>query len=479
MNGPSDANYILFSDVHLGADLVSHVRPDAARLLHEPSPVDRDLASMLDWYREHRDPQRPWCLVIAGDLVDFIGMAIAPREGAPLETALNDEERLHGLGSARDHAVWKMRAVAERHPLVFDGLARFVAEGHHLVLVRGNHDVDFHWEDARAAFLEALVARLPALAGNAEARAAFQGRIQFCPWFYYVEGLLYVEHGHQFDAVCNYPHLLAPIHPADSSRLHWALSDWLLRQVVRPTPGLGTDGHDRRGPASYVRFAWSLGLLGALRLGFRYVRALVSALRSGRQALSGSARALREEHERAMARMALATRIQLSRLKALASLWPRPVASGWLGVLRNTFLDRIGAGVLAVGSLLALVLLGVPPGWLLSVGAGVLLGAAGFIAWSMRRRVREVDAAESLRRAARRVAEILPARYVVMGHTHKPLLERMGDAVTYVNLGNWASDALDGSAPPPPRTHLVLRWVDGEPRAELVRWDSVRGPAPF
>lgn len=440
--------------------------------------VDRDLAAMLDWYRAHRDPQRPWCLVIAGDLVDFVGMSIAPGDDVLLETALSDEERLHGLGSSDDHAVWKMRAVAGRHPLVFDALARFVGEGHHLVVVRGNHDMDFHWEGARRAFVEALVERMPRLEGDTEGRGSFEARIEFCPWFYYVEGLLYVEHGHQFDAACNYPHLLAPIRAADPKRLHWSLSDWLLRVVARPTPGLPTEGHDQRGPLDYLRFGWSLGLLGMLRLGYRYARALLWAFRSGRQLIGDSARTIREENERGMATVAKAMRVSIDKVKALAALWPRPVSSGLLGVLRNAFLDRIGVGAFVLLMVPVMLLLGLPLGWVLSVLIGLGAGAAGFMVWSARKRVGEVDPVRALRRGARRITEILPARYVVMGHTHKPLLEHLSDVATYVNLGNWAVDDLDGPAPPAPRTHLVLRWVGGEPQAELVRWGD-QGPTRY
>src|SRR5687767_11771111 len=153
---------------------------------------------MLDWYREHRDPERPWRLIIAGDLVDFVGMSIAPLPGSALEADQTAEERRNGMGSGHDRAVSKMRAVARRHSHVFEKLARFVADGHSLALVRGNHDIDFHWEAARDAFVEAIVERIDASA-SAEDRAALAARVEFHPWFYYVEGLLYVEHGHQYD----------------------------------------------------------------------------------------------------------------------------------------------------------------------------------------------------------------------------------------------------------------------------------------
>src|SRR5690349_15069134 len=124
------ANYLLFSDVHLGADLVQYARPWTVSRLREVLRLDRDLAAMLSHYRTHRDPQRPWTLIIAGDLIDFVGMSIAPAQDTPLETPMTVEEHTHGLGSAQDHAWQKMAAVAERHDLVFRELARFVADGH-------------------------------------------------------------------------------------------------------------------------------------------------------------------------------------------------------------------------------------------------------------------------------------------------------------------------------------------------------------
>jgi hypothetical protein len=43
--------------------------------------------------------------------------------------------------------------------------------------------------------------------------------------------------------------------------------------------------------------------------------------------------------------------------------------------------------------------------------------------------------------------------------------------VTYVNLGSWAHDDLDGPVSEAARTHLVIRVVDGKPEAKLLEWD--------
>lgn len=470
-------NYILFSDVHLGADLVQHVRPWTVSRLKQVARIDRELAAMLDHYRAHGDPEHPWRLVIAGDLVDFVGMSIAPKPGSPLEGTLTAEEREHGLGGRAAHAASKMRAVAQRHLLVFEKLAAFVADGHSLVLVRGNHDIDFHWETARTAFLEALLSSRSELQGDDEARSAFASRVEFHPWFYFEEGLLYVEHGHQFDAMCNYHNLLAPVSPADPENICSSFSDILLRTIVRPTRGLGQDGHDDTGPMHYVRLALALGLGGAARLGFRAARAIAQGLRIWRAHARDRARGVREEHERRMEELAERMRVGIDKLRTLSSMWPRPVTRGVLAVFRSLFLDRVALfALLALSIVLCLILLPGEAGLPISMSLGAV--GVGYAMWSGRLRRLDVDPKIPMRRAAKRIAELFPVRFVIMGHTHEPLTEELEGDTTYVNLGHWGVDDLDDPNVDAPRTHLVLRFIDGEHRAEFLRWDPELGPVP-
>ena len=65
--------------------------------------------------------------------------------------------------------------------------------------------------------------------------------------------------------------------------------------------------------------------------------------------------------------------------------------------------------------------------------------------------------------------------YVVMGHTHKPMMEVLSPATTYVNLGNWTVDSMTEQAAP--CTHLVIRRSEsGQPEARLCGWDGQTGP---
>ncbi len=442
---------------------MQHARPWTAKRKWRALQLDRNLASLLDHYRKRAEPGWRWTLVIAGDLVDFVGMSISPGQDVDLQTPLSDEELAHGLGSAVDHAVHKMREVARRHDLVFRKLAQFIAAGHRLVLVRGNHDVDFYWEPVRRAFTEALVQRAD-LGDDPEARTLFESRIEFNDWFYYVEGQLYVEHGHQYDETCCYQHALAPVSPLDPRRLIYSFSDILQRYVVGPTRGMRTSGHENKTLVHYLLLAFSMGLGGCAALGYRFARAVLRLFVVWRAQLNAGAAKIRARHERRMRLMARRHRLSEDLLRAIASLWATPVTGRLSSILRSLFLDVVFAVFGLTLLLMGFALFELAPLWLLPILA--LLGAMGMAAWIRRSRV--FDPSLALKEGASRVAKLLPACFVVMGHTHAPAMESIGEGVTYVNLGQWSADILDGDAPPAPCTHLVIRPVDGRLEAEFI-----------
>jgi hypothetical protein len=79
------------------------------------------------------------------------------------------------------------------------------------------------------------------------------------------------------------------------------------------------------------------------------------------------------------------------------------------------------------------------------------------------------------------IARLFGARWVVMGHTHEPVLTTLRDGATYVNLGSWGQDD-----PPDERTglhessctFLVVQQREGDYHAELMRWHGEPGVPP-
>jgi UDP-2,3-diacylglucosamine pyrophosphatase LpxH len=481
--GSSRESLLVFSDVHLGSDLNDGPGTTPRRT----ATIDRDLVALVAHYRRARPAADRWHIVIAGDFIDFAGMTIAP-DAAALETALTEEEREHGVGSAADHVRLKLRRVVARHRDLFAELAGFVADGHALTLVHGNHDVELHWVEVQRDFRDVLwshsgQARAAGTEPSSEPEDAFRARIDFQPWFFYREGVVYIEHGHQYDPFCSTTHVMSPLHPLDPRRVVRGFSDVLLRYVVRQTRGLKEHGHETLGLADYVGFGVKLGVSGMFALVVRFVRAILELFRLRRAYVSEAARVLRDEHVVRCAKLAEAMRIGRDRIDALLALQAPPITSSIRGILASVLLDKLALGLAALLILAGLALFGAfhGYGW---------LGAFGvLVAWSLLHRhlsqQRQVDSAAQLQIRAGQLASLFQVAFVVMGHTHAPVVAPAGSA-TYVNLGSWAEEAdddgdgRDGPSSVPPatraaRTHLVLHMTEGRPEAELCGWSSEEG----
>jgi UDP-2,3-diacylglucosamine pyrophosphatase LpxH len=463
----SEHNLLVLSDVHLGSDLVHCARPDAPMRDGTEDERDRQLASLFDWYREHPHGGREWRLVIAGDFVDFVGMSVSA-PSVNLSTPLDADDIALGLGGAEDYTIHKLRCVARRHRKVFEALARFIAAGNTAVVVRGNHDVDFHWPAVQDEFVRQL---------SMHARIE-RGTVEFSPWFYYEKDRVFVEHGHQYDRYCSYDHLLHPLSPRDPRRSSRSLSDVLLRYVVRPTTGLLETGHDTAGLRDYLAFGLRLGLRGAGNLFARFAGAVATLFGMWREHASESARRVRAHHERKMAELAGLLDLSLESLRALASLQRPPMTQSFGHLTLAVMLDRVLLSLLAIAAVALAVVFFPWTHGLIAAGLICLL-LAGTSATLSRWRL-HIDPSSELRERATRVARLFPAAFVVMGHTHLPEVTSGGTSEsTYVNLGAWA-DGDEGSCEGASRTHFVVHAEDdGRATAELRVWDAETGPRQF
>jgi UDP-2,3-diacylglucosamine pyrophosphatase LpxH len=456
---------IVLSDVHLGSDLVAH-GPTSRRRSRE---IDEDLVRLVDHYRAEAPQRGRWRLVIAGDLIDFIGISL-PADQEGLETEPSAEERKHGLGSANDHAVAKMRAVADRHREIFDAFARFVADGNALTIIHGNHDLELHWEDVRAELTRALVAG--ALAHDpALDEAAFLERVEFSPWFFYRDGVAYIEHGHQYDAYCATEHLLAPLSPLDPRRVARGFCDVLLRFVVRQTPGLSESGHESLGIVDYLRFGTRLGIRGMVALGVRFALAIRELFRLRREHLHEATRRLRVQHLLALRRFARARKLGVTKVRALLKLQVPPVTNTISGIMGSLLLDRLALATSCIAVLGLLALLAIfEPRALLGVLAVIPIWILGHRYFAKRRKI---DPVEELASRAREIASLFRAPFVVMGHTHVLAREPL-EGATYINVGFWAEE--EGDRERAPRTHLVIHPEGDGAVAHFLRWDRSTGP---
>ncbi|MBN1583669.1 MAG: hypothetical protein JXA89_23385, partial [Anaerolineae bacterium] len=118
----------------------------------------------------------------------------------------------------------------------FLALAHALAEGNEVIVIGGNHDIEWHWPQVQETLREQLrqvydsrqiTERLPKNALARSKHGADPGplaaaldertlaRLHFCPRFYYIKDLLYVEHGCQYDVSNSFPDMFDPVLPAD------------------------------------------------------------------------------------------------------------------------------------------------------------------------------------------------------------------------------------------------------------------------
>jgi len=147
-----------------------------------------------------------------------------------------------------------------------------------------------------------------------------------------------------------------------------------------------------------------------------------------------------------------------------------------LVLARRLYLDSVL--ILMVAAVLCTLAVVLPIG---AVWSAVLAVAALVLIVPVARE-RSTDATEEMERGAGRIADLLPARFIVMGHSHGAKRLSVGEGQIYFNLGHWGQDDLPEDRPAgqkPPCTHLVITERDGEMRAELRRWDADAGAQPF
>jgi len=460
-----DKNILVISDLHLGEDL----RPGGANVsyLRHLATLERELERFLAHYTATRLHDRPWRLVVNGDMVDFMSVMILPEDKA--EEGDDEEDKLYGLGFGERQSQKKMERVISRHQGVFKRLGEFVAAGNELVIVVGNHDVEFHYPSVQRTLVEWLCGLVVGMGADESARVEFSQRISFCPWFYYKEDLIYIEHGHQYDEYCSFDYLLHPVAPNPQkkalnkkSRIALSVAHAGMRYFANQIPDYDPHTAEHWGFGDYMKWAWAQGLRGGLRLAYCY-GLLVWRVVELWYSLRGVEVERRELHHERLRELSAHLQMSEDKLLALDSLRREPVTRRFWKLLAALFIDRILLGIVALVT--AGVLVGHLHGLWKAVGALATLLAFACINQALNH-VRLESSATKLRATTSLIQGLICAPLIVFGHSHTPEKVALANGGTYFNTGTWASDDAEQSF-----THLmVVSDENGAPKAELKQW---------
>jgi len=445
------ANILVVSDLHFGEELLPGASLERRRAVELGSSAFREF---LRYHTVRRRDGRPWRLVIAGDLFDFMSVVISGTKERPAKTA---DERQFGLGRGTQPGVARMRLICEAHRPLLADLGRFAAAGHTVEIVVGNHDVELLSADVVRELFDQLIA-----AGTDERTLP---RITVVPWFVYIPGVCWIEHGHVYDEGCSFEFNLAPMDPKDGWLVYNA--DYAaVRYLGSTVPEIDPHGIEEWSFWGYMRYTMGLGFRSGLQLWIayaRFVKALFTARRLHRSSKRRERR--RREHHTRLAEVAHAGGISADTAASIDRLARTPLTVSGRRVGRMVMLDRFGIGA---GSLLAILVLlvTVSLGWALVGAAAVVVGAVAITRWLGRHMV---SSQLPMRAVPQRLRKLVDAPVVVFGHTHDPRWQKLRSGGLYINAGTW----LPATRPGLRRSFTFVTIqpdAAGPPTVELRQW---------
>jgi len=186
------------SDLHLTEAEPSHPKRPLWKLYKTRKYfIDSSFKVFLDHIRELAGKTESIELILNGDVFDFDAVMRLPDD--PKQFHLNWLERLRGLNAEEAKSKFKMEVILQDHQGWVAALREFLLDGHRVVFIIGNHDIELHWPGVQKAIRDVL--KLP---------EPHKDHVRFCEWFYVSNGDTLFEHGNQYDAYC----LCAnPVHP--------------------------------------------------------------------------------------------------------------------------------------------------------------------------------------------------------------------------------------------------------------------------
>ncbi len=214
---PSDGREIvIISDLHMSEGRT----PDGTYEGTENFFADESFRRLLEHLEGMQDQSR--ILVLNGDVIDFLRVVSVPETNddfveweqmlhaigtdawtpGSLKQCINDREREFGLKTHDFRSVWKLDRVIHGHIPAFDALTEWIYSGNSIVILKGNHDLEWYWRAVRDYLrlaLSALMAGRHPEIGPSDSLKRVLRNLVITDDALLVDSTLYVEHGHRYD----------------------------------------------------------------------------------------------------------------------------------------------------------------------------------------------------------------------------------------------------------------------------------------
>ena len=459
--------YLVISDLHL-ADVENH--RDGWKYYKERRFVaDKDICALLRKFLESSAAGSENTLILNGDIFDFD--LISPSK-EKTDFKVSAFERRWGLRPTVEKSVWKLKKILKDHQGFIEGLVDFLAAGAKIVYILGNHDREFHFKEVKRTFLATLKET-----AAAQEKCFSPKQIQFEPWFYYVKGEIYAEHGQQYDFYTSYRHVLYPTIPSrQGEEIALPMGNISNRYLM------GRMGYFNPHATDYI-----LNIFSYLAHWLRYyafsrrslaVSWFLGSLIVMRRLLRTKRKRFRRpsQYDDLMAKQAEKYSLSRQTVERLHRLRRLPITNQFFKIIREFWIDRLALLILMMGGTLTLALVPVPL-WIKLMVPLTGFPLLFFIYESILKGETVLTVERDMPANAAFIAEILDAAVVTFGHTHIPRLLPLQAEVTFIDTGTWApitKSSEDRSLAKGYRNYLICEFDDGGRFLEFDCWPIPR-----
>ena len=450
-------------------------------------------------------------LVINGDLFDFLQVLVFPTDEEQKLFQIREAEinRTYGLQCSEVSAEFQIDKIMDGHPVLFQALADFLIAGNDVKILKGNHDVQLCWPKVQ----ERLFMRLQRMCAHRR-KSIKRSQVEFLPWVYYIPGMLYIEHGNQYEETCAFRNFLVPRlplnYPGTSTQIELDLSSFLVRYLTNRVEPVNPLADNIRPLSKYYDVMWKTSPFFMITTFGTALRFVLKAFAKARQLKSGSARqgferivkenvAMIGEQARRFAKGSKETAAWLE--KQFRDIYGN-MAEPTLEQGAWKFLWTVGKGVLKRSVwLIPLYAITLIPALTTSLIDGVEEGKSPFFSglvqtvlivvlgvvpiylrqlwrrWQLKQKRKEEadaslipDVSKEMRRRAEHIASSLGVRYVTFGHTHYADTSPLPNGGRYFNTGTWMGIYEEQEQLYREAHQFTFLKIEGG-SAELLRWN--------
>lgn len=495
-------DYVVLSDFHLAEGR----RKATGRISRfEGILSDRPFERLLLHLDERAEQQgHRWTLVFNGDLIDFLRVTSIPDPNhIPRDFPfITPTKHKYGLGASAAESMWQLERVVEGHPVFFRALARFLLRGHRVFILKGNHDVNWFWPAVRYRFMELMEAFLREIdPHDPKTEHRISGaldRLHFRSWSIYIKGLLYIEHGNQYDAINAfrnflYPLLIDPESPVGRYEIDFPFGSFFIRYFFNMIQVRFPGAPHYRNLSVFFYTIRRKHIYAFWHVTRNYFPYFFRTLKKVQTRQGPRHREIQEKNLQLVQKVGEEYR-ESKAIEQIAKLQEAPAYENKLDFLMTMLKRPVKKFAAAVGGLILLSFF-----WnILSdriLGAGLnlftkttlsLIFDYGFIVvgliwlFLILRPTKEGTAYREaeprmMRQKAARIADLLDVRYVTFGHSHvEDIWKVPGRDSWYFNTGTWTPFLDDEHRVIRPAVHFpVLLVEDG--RARMRRWNDEVG----